>query len=406
MATNESARNVEQGYAPAGGAMGPMSSNSIANNPKNILSPEERRTYDKLESFTDPIQFQISMSNLVEEWKNTPTNDKWENRLNYITSTLRGLKLSKGVGGPGVWTTEDSLAFKKIMATALVSNVSVDGILQDKAFLFGQRDTTTTFSKSISTALSLLDEGDAKSALSKAYYVSFGYYPSEKQNKDFLAKWNAEVKIQKATTTTSGTSTGKGSGSVSGTSTSVTSGQGFTQDEQADFLAKYLKKNYKLEGDVKGEVKNIYDQISTTAKNNLLAPPTFEEAQKDVLNIIGTGDAKIREQKLAEIQQKYRTRAKVQYPGWAEYLDAGADLSTFTNDYASNFGKKLGRQVKADEPLIKRVMNFKDDKGVYRPPSETEATMILQQDSEWATSPDSKSYWTNVANTLATKMGR
>lgn len=406
MATNKSARNVEQGYASAGGAMGPMSSNSIANNPKNILSPEERRTYDKLENLTDPIQFQLSMSNLVEEWKNTPTNDKWENRLNYITSTLRGLKLSKGVGGPGVWTTEDSLAFKTIMATALVSNVSVDGILQDKAFLFGQRDTTTTFSKSISTALSLLDEGDAKSALSKAYYVSFGYYPSAKQNADFLNKWNAEVKIQKATTTTTGTSTGKGSGSVSGTSSSVTSGQGFTQDEQADFLAKYLKKNYKLEGDVKGEVKNIYDQISTTAKNNLLAPPTFEEAQKDVLNIIGTGDAKIREQKLAEIQQKYRTRAKVQYPGWAEYLDAGADLSTFTNDYASNFGKKLGRQVKTDEPLIKRVMNFKDDKGVYRPPSETEATMILQQDSEWATSSDSKNYWTNVADTLASKMGR
>lgn len=406
MATNQkSPRATEQGYTSAGGAMGPMA--SVASLPGATLSPADRIKYENLLAFTDPIQFQNSMSDLVEEWKLTPSsNPVWKNKLNELTATLRGLKLSKGISGPGIWTNEDSAAFKKVMGDSLASGITVEARLTDIANLFGQRDTTTTFSKSISSALSLLDEGDAKSALSKAYYVSFGFYPSEKQNKDFLAKWNAEVKLQKATTTTTGTSTGKGSGSVSGTSSSVTSGQGFTQDEQADFLAQYLKKNYKLKGDVKGEVKNIYDQISTTAKNNLLAPPTFEEAQKDVLNIIGTGDAKIREQKLAEIQQKYRTRAKVQYPGWAEYLDAGADLSTFTNDYASNFSKRLGRQVKADEPLIKKVMNFKDDKGVYRPPSETEATMILQQDSEWATSSDSKNYWTNVADSLASKMGR
>ena len=272
MAPNQkSPRATEQGYAPAGGAMGPMSSSSIANQPRALLSPEERQQYQILIEITDPVVFQQRMQDIVLEWEKTPSIEaKYENRLNEITSTLRGLKLSKGVGGPGVWTTEDSVAFRKVMGTALASNIGIQAVLEDRAFLFGSKDTTTTFSKSISSALSLLDEGDAKSALSKAYYVSFGFYPSEKQNKDFLAKWNAEVKIQKATTTTSGTSTGKGSGSVSGTSTSVTSGQGFTQEEQADFLAKYLQKNFKLEGDVKGEVKNIYDQISTTAKNNLL----------------------------------------------------------------------------------------------------------------------------------------
>ena len=406
MAPNQtSPRATEQGYTSAGGAMGPLA--SVTTLPGATLSTADKIKYQDLVTFTDPIQFQSAMNELVEEWRATKSsNPVWGNKLNELTATLRGLKLSKGISGPGVWTNEDSAAFKKVMGDSLASGITVEARLTDIANLFGQKDTTSTFSKSISSALSLLDEGDAKNALSKAYYTSFGFYPSEKQNKDFLTKWNAEVKIQKATTTTTGTSTGKGTGSVSGTSTSVTSGQGFTQEEQADFLAKYLQKNFKLKGDVKGEVKNIYNQISTTAKNNLLAPPTFEEAQKDVLNVLGTGDAKIREQKLAEIQQKYRTKAKVQYPAWTEYLDAGSDLSTFAEDYASNFGQKLGRQVKIDEPLIKKVMNFKDDKGVYRPPSATEATIILQQDSEWATSSDSKNYWTTVANTLASKMGR
>jgi hypothetical protein len=402
----KSPRNVEQGYgyASAGGAIGPMSVTTL---PGATLSTPERIRYENLTSMTDPIQFTMSMNQLVEQWRSTPSaNPAWGNKLNEMTATLRGLKLSKGVSGAGVWTTQDSMAFKNVMADALATGITVEARLTDYATQFNQKETTTTFSKSISSALSLLDEGDAKNALSKAYYTSFGYYPSEKQSKDFLGKWNAEVKRQKSTTTTTGTSTGKGSGSVVGTSTSVTSGQGFTQEEQADFLARYLKKNYKLKGDIKGEVKNIYDQIANTAKNNLLPPPSFEEAQKDVLNILGTGDAKIREQKLAEIQQKYRTKAKVQHPGWAENLDAGNDLSIFAGDYANEYSQKLGRQVKFDDPLVAKVMSFKDDKGVYRPASRIEANNLLKGEAEWATSPDAKTYWTKVADTLASKMGR
>jgi len=141
----------------------------------------------------------------------------------------------------------------------------------------------------------------------------------------------------------------------------------------------------------------LYDAVSNTYKNNLLPTPSFDQVTQQVVKLIGSGE--MQEQMLGDLQTKVRRQAKALYPGWAEYLDQGDDLIEYANNYAKFASQKLGRDVKSDEDIIKKMMSFSDVKGP-RPASNREATNFIESTNEWKSSTEGKSYYLNMANRL------
>lgn len=323
-----------------------------------------------------------------------------------------GLSKGKSTAGSGIWTEEDTKGFKKVLEEAFSSGVTYDTVLANYISEGPQTPKpSTSFSKTISQSINLLDKGDAKRALSKAYFQTYNRFPTQKMFDDFEKKWNAEATRQAGKTTSIGTSTttpGDGTSSTVGTSTNVTVGRGFTTEEQQDFLAKYLQNNFKVDKmeNLGGIAKDYYDTIVQSYSNNLMAPPEFPVLMKQVKDLIGIGDEEVRKQTVDNLNAKVRRQAKTMYQGYAEQLDAGDDLIEYAASYAQLASQELGRAVKPSEDLIKNILSFRDAKGVTRPASSSDALAIIRSSSEWDSSEGGRSYWTQVANSIRQGMGR
>lgn len=358
---------------------------------------------EDFQQYTDPNNMALAMQKYVEIFKTTRAqNPEFSNFLEELQYGLRYSGISKGSAtgfGTDTWTPEDTKGFKWLLNTAYSSNQSPNYILAQLISSTPQKDLPkTTFSKTISTAVALMDKGDATKALSKAMYQTFGYFPSEKQIVDFQKKWNIEAERQKSQTVTSSTTTSAGQ-QVSATTSSKTMGQGFTEAEKADFLAQYLQKNFNVKKGLGGEAKVLYDTIANTYKNNLLPVPSFDEVTKQVVKLIGTGDSDIQKQQIADMGSKIRRQAAALFPGWKEYLDQGDDLMDYASNYAKFAGQKLGREVKADEDIVRKIMSFSDIKGP-RPASSQEITKLIESTNEWQGSSEAKGAYIGLANLL------
>jgi hypothetical protein len=163
---------------------------------------------------------------------------------------------------------------------------------------------TTQFTKQVQSSLQYKDLGDARQSYSDAYFKAWGQFPNADLDKKFQNAWNAKVKSETQPTTTE-TKTEKvyiydkkskpvidpktkkqkvdaagqpifsiklkDSSGVYRTKTIVTGtsksmGEGFTAEEQTQFLADFLANNYpdaKFNvDDVGGTAKTIYDTIA------------------------------------------------------------------------------------------------------------------------------------------------
>lgn len=381
---------------PQGSSTNPVNTTTLT---KDALSQ-----YERFLNIIDNEQLSLELREELDALKSLPAESGLaRNRFDEIQSLLRRVGYSKGTSAPGsgIWDVEDTKGFRKLLMEASASNMPYGTILNLRLASVGEsQKPSVSFSKAISEALSLVDKGDARAALSKAMYTAYGYFPTQKQINDFENKWNAEAQRQMATTSTSTTTTTAGKGQTSSRTKTVTTGKGFTEAEQTQFLAQYLKDNFNVKKELGGRAKQLYDEVVNTYKDNLLAGPTFEAATKQVLKLIGTGDADIQKQQLDEFKTKVRRQAKAMYPGWAEYLDQGDDLTDYASNYAKMVSQKLGRQVKPDEEIIKKIMLFSDIKGA-RPASGTEVNQIVQSTDEWKSSSEAKTAYINTANILA-----
>jgi hypothetical protein len=259
------------------------------------------------------------------------------------------------------------------------------------------------FSKNISTAIRLIDKGDAKSNLSNAFYQAWGSFPDQNIINKFMDDYNAEAKRQKSTSTTTSSTTG----GVTRSNT-VTGNEGFTDKEQQQFLANYLVKNHSItsSAELGGTAKKIYDQIIATSKNNFLAEPDFKEVSGLIANIIGAGDDKVSNQMLDDYKNQQRRVASKQYLGIQAELLAGEDAATYTKPILDFLTKASGRNISADDKFIKNALNFKDDKGNYRMMNEFEMKQAWLNDPRSATSPDSINQATTVGNLVRQKLNR
>jgi hypothetical protein len=72
---------------------------------------------------------------------------------------------------------------------------------------------------------------------------------------------------------------------------------------------------------------------------------------------------------------------------------------------AKSLTKLFGRTVNYDDPLIKKAINFKDEKGVYRMMNEIELSAAAESDPRYAVSSGAINKATSLADKIATALG-
>jgi hypothetical protein len=369
-----------------------------------IAADEARNAFElKSQLYTNPAAYSYA----IRDWvMNNRADNKSQppgfvNQLDYIQALLREGGLSSDTTPRGTLGNKDVDAIQSVSRIALQNGT--DFLTQLKDIYANKNKTTPSFSKNISTAIRLIDKGDAKSTLSNAYYQAFGAFPAQNQINNFMDLYNAEAKKQKSMSTTTSSTTG----GVTRSNT-VTGNEGFTEKEQQQFLANYLSKNFGVatSENLGGTAKTIYDSIVTTHKNNFLAEPDFKEVSGLIANIIGQGDDKVSTQMLTDYQNQQRRVASKQYLGLQAELQAGEDVSTYSKPILAFLQKASGRNIAADDKFIKNALNFKDDKGNYRLMNEFEMNQAWLNDPRSATSPGAINQAVAVGSLIKQKLGR
>jgi hypothetical protein len=350
--------------------------------------------------YAQPEAYSKAISKFLIEWRNTP-QEGFKNKLDYLQALLRGSGLSSDTTPRGVIGNKDTAALKDVSLIALQNGIPFEQVLQE---LYKNKGASTGgFSKQVATSIKLIDPTDAKASLSDAYYKTFGAFPSQAQIENYMNLYNAEAKRQKGKTITTTSS----NGSVS-TSTSITQGEGFTENEQKQFLSDYLVKNYKMEStaDLGGQAKTLYDAIVNTYVANYQAEPDFKTVSGVIKDVLSSSDDAVATQKLQAFLQEGRKVAAKQYLGIANELNAGEDAAKYTNPLATTLTKVFGRTTYADDSLIKKALNFKDDKGVYRMMNDIEFQQAYEADPRYATSSTAINKSVSLADSIASKLGR
>jgi hypothetical protein len=347
-----------------------------------------------------PEAYSKAIGNYLLEWRNTP-QDGFQNKLDYIQALLRGTGMSTDDTPRGVFGVKDSAALKDASRIALQNGIPFIQVLED---LYKNRGGggTAKFSKQVATSIKLIDPTDAKASLSDAYYQAFGAFPSDAQIKNYMNLYNAEAKRQKGKSIT----TYNTSGTVT-TQQTTTMDEGFTEKEQQKFLAEYLVKNYDMTSseELGGTAKSLYDAIVGTYAANYLDEPDFETVTGVIKNVLSSSDDKTATQQLETFLQQGRKIASKQWLGLEKELSAGENISTYTTPLAKSLTKLFGRTVNYDDPLIKKAINFKDEKGVYRMMNEIELSSAAESDPRYAVSSGAINKATSLADKIATALG-
>ena len=384
-------------------SMGSMAASNAAAVAARVRA--EGSLYTSALATADPIAFSNLFARELDRLRASQRSDGFKNNANYLQALLRSTGLSKGTTPLGSFDESDSKAMRDALAAARLNGVEYFTFLEDLSKSgIGSGGPKTRFSKDASTAINLIDKTDATTTFTKAYYTAFSKMPTDSQITTFMNKFNAKAKQEAVTTTVSGTTTTSKAGST-GKSTTTRSGLGFTEQEQSNYLAKYLAYYTEITPEVGGAAKILLDEIRNTYKNNGLQEPEFEAMAKVVKDVIATGDSEMAKQKLAEAKQKVRTLAAKLNPGAADLLASGEDMSTIAQQYIKLAESVTRKKYTIDSPLIKQMVNMKDDKGAIRAATNWEALGIIRGSNDWMESPDAYSTFSSIGDVLTSKLG-
>ena len=377
--------------------------------PSILLSNEEKlrnkALYQKYVEQTDPVIFNNLVSSYIDGLANTSSVYKGiANKSIELQAKLRQSKLSKDATPLGVWTENDLNALRGVMRSAYANGQTIDGFL-DATYLSpqfsGAPSKGPSFSKSVSTAMHLVDQNEAKALVSKAYYTEFGFLPDTSTIQDFMNKYNATARKQVSKTVTTTTTSGAGTGATSSTSQTVTTGKGMDQEA---FISDYLAKNFKLDKVTGGLVKDVISQLQQTATNNLLPQMSDSDLIKKVTRVISASDPSVQKQILQEEMQKIRDVAGKLNPGVADITASGRDISEIANSFVS-LGTSKGMNVNLNSPIISKLINYKDAKGNIRVATSQEANGEFIRDPNWINSAEGINSLSNFASGLSRGMG-
>jgi hypothetical protein len=398
-----SVQNQNQTPASVFYSMGNMANANAAAVAGQVRAPNS--LYTRALATADAVAFSNLISGELDRLRSQTRTDGFKNNLNYLQALLRSSGGSKGTTALGAFDLNDLKALRETMVNSYTNGVEYFSWLEGAAKTgLNSGGPKTTFNKDISTALNLIDKTDATTSFTKGYYTATGMMPSATQINNFMKKFNAQAKKEAVTTTRSGTATTSTGGSTS-KYTSTTSGMGFTAEEQSNFLAKEISKGLTLTPEMGGAVKDFYDDIRATYKNNNLSEPSFEQIAVIVKDIVGTGDATMAKQKLDAAKQNIRNIAAKLNPGLADILASGENINTIADQYIKLAQSVTKQKYDMSSPLIKQMINYKDDKGVVRTATDWEALGIIRGSSDWLNSNEAQSTFNSIGDVVTSKLG-
>ena len=376
---------------------------SQADQAAQLAKVQEKGSFERIsQSYADPTAFAFFSGSKILEWRNSPSpKSGFVNKLDYIQALLRQSGLSSDTTQRGVLGDKDMKAIQEVNRISLLNGVEFLPMLEN---LYTNKSAgEVKFNKNIATAIKLLDPTDAKSTLSNEYYRMFGEFPAQNQIDEFMNLWNAEATRQKTKTITK--STTKGDVTTTAT-TSMT--EGFTEKEQQQFLADYMVKNFDVAASdgLGGQVKSLYDQITETYKNNFLPEPDMPTVFGVIKKVISSADDQVATQTLSEYMAQQRRVASKQFLGIQNELLAGDDVMTYAKPLQEMLRKSFGRTVDVNDKLIIQALNYKDEKGNYRPMNEIELNNLVISDPRYATSPMAIKQATSLGESLTRELGR
>jgi hypothetical protein len=375
-------------------------------------------------------------------------------QLEYLQTLMRRGKFSKattpikgGMIGPG-----DASGLDAVIALAYASSKDPLTYLEDyNSTLVAkgpkQQDTTTKYTKQIQTALQFKDLGDARQYYNDAYFAAYGQYPSAELDKRFQDSWNANVLNQdKPTTTTTKTEfapvydkkskpvmdkatgqqkkdkfgnlvfskiavnqSGQKQYETVSTGRSVSEGEGFTADEQKQFLSTFLAENYPeadfSQGDVGGAAKSIYDGIVEIHKANYTAVPTFAAVSGLITQIIGSADEKVQTELFNQYSSDIQNNALTRFNSLGSVVKPGENASKYIAPILTTISTALEREVAADSDIAKEILNFKGEDGKYRMPNDFELTKFIKSRPEYGKTSAAINDSVNVFQSLKNALG-
>lgn len=412
-----------------------------------LLTPEQLNAdpYIKfLEASGDPIrafrEFNTLYAGLVGQ--SPSAGSKFNNLYEELQTLLRAKGYSKGKTDLGVPDLLDMSGLAKaIQESFAMGETNVISFLSTISPRPGkgpkQVDTTTKFSTQISRALQYKDLGDATNALTDAFMLAYNIAPSNDLIKDFQKKWNTELEAQTPSTKARNqivqvpvydSKTGKQKKDKNGkpmfkplvnaegvkqyepvtTSESMVKGYGFTAEEQKQFMANYIATNFPVKNwnvnEIGGAAKTIYDAIVQTSLNNYEKAPTFEEAAPVITKIIGTGNAEVAAQIMAQFQANTRSGAAKRFMSLAPDIAAGKDAKPMVDNLSNTLSEAFETYVGVDDPFMVRILNYKDDKGNYRLPNDYELSSMIMEDPRSGRTSKSINQSVNLAQSLKSQL--
>jgi hypothetical protein len=387
-------------------------------------------------STTDPAAKALALQNIRREMSIPNSGPGGQGtQYEYLQTLLRSTGFVKdkktpiGVVGPG-----DAAGLDKIISLAVANNTDPVTLLElfKRSGVGGdgavkQQDTTAKYNKAVSTALQYKDITDAKQAYNDAHFQAYGYFPQESSFGNFQTAWNAEVKRQKATTTTSTKTTyrpiidpktGKQTVNKAGqlqyetinTGTTTTSGEGFTAEEQQAFLADYISQNFPdvtLSGkELGGAAKVLYDSIAEAHSKNFDTVPDLSVVAPIIKDAIGASNANQSAEMLTQYRNGIRDKMGTKYMSIQESLKAGKDAADVLNPLMDSLSVALETKIGITDPLLIKLANYKDEKGVYRLPNEFEVNQAVISDSRYGTTSRAINEGVNLMQSLRSKLER
>lgn len=396
------------------------------------------------------------------------SGSKFGNAFEELQALLRANNYSKGKSATGIVDASDRTGLATAIQDALaMGQTDVIQFLTALSASGGrggtkvkQQDTTRQFVSTVNRALQLKDLGDATRELTDAYMLAYNNAPTEEMITNFQKEWNKELRAQTPSTKSDAvtksvpaynkkkpiftknpvlTKNGKPKKDAKGniiyqqkldkdgnpmfeqlrnadgtlkykkvtTTKEVTEGMGFTAEEQQAFMAEYIAANFPGDWDTKyigGAAKNVYDAISEINRNNLEDVPTFQAMSPFILKMIGTGNSEVANTIFKKYVDDTRRRTASRFMSLAEELNAGNDAKPIVDKYIDLASQAMETYIDIDDPLMKTILNYKDEKGNYRLPNELEISNLFMNDPRMAFTAKSKNEAVNVAQSLANKL--
>lgn len=342
----------------------------------------------------------------------------------YLQIMLRNSGKSKGTGPLNSIDMKDITAFQSVLKSSYLEGIPWFTWLPND-IKYGAKPAGTglkgpsynpIYSKDISTALKLIDSTDAENILSDTYFKTFSQYPTADLISKFKSSYSAEATRQNPTLTGESTITyvpvlnskGKATFNKDGSpvmkavtkSSQTTSGQGFTEKEQQNFLAKYIVDNSPKgafdAATIGGAAKTYYDLLTQSHSLNYEDAPNIATLTPIIKSLLSATDQGVIDEITKKYQTDIRTRVATKFMGVSEYVKSGGDARTIIDPLLKSLSENLETNINEKDKLAIKLLNYQGADGKFRLPNQYEINQATKSDYRYRLTSGAKNESVNL----------